>query len=63
MLRAGPFFFGKMKTEQQQLCEKEAAVRTKANGLDAINQTVGMIGYRGCGADFSGERFKGKHLS
>ena len=47
MLRAGPFFFGKMKTEQQQLCEKEAAVRTKANGLDAINQTVGMIGYLG----------------
>ena len=47
VLRAGPFFFGKMKTEQQQLCEKEAAVRTKANGLDAINQTVGMIGYLG----------------
>lgn len=36
-----------MKTEQKQLCEKEAAVRTKANGLDAINQTVGMIGYLG----------------
>ena len=47
VLRAVPFFFGKMKTEQQQLCEKEAAVRTKANGLDAINQTVGMIGYLG----------------
>lgn len=47
MLRAVPFFFGKMKAEQQQLCEKEAAVRTKANGLDAINQTVGMIGYLG----------------
>ena len=47
MLRAVPFFFGKMKTEQKQLCGKEAAVRTKANGLDAINQTVGMIGYLG----------------
>ncbi|RHP00204.1 ABC transporter ATP-binding protein [Firmicutes bacterium AF36-19BH] len=47
VLRAVPFFFGKMKAEQQQLCEKEAAVRTKANGLDAINQTVGMIGYLG----------------
>ncbi|HCD25330.1 MAG TPA: hypothetical protein DEQ72_08435, partial [Lachnospiraceae bacterium] len=30
VLCAVPFFFGKMKTEQQQLCEKEAAVRTKA---------------------------------
>ncbi len=47
VLRVVPFFFGKMKAEQQQLCEKEAAVRTKANGLDAINQTVGMIGYLG----------------
>lgn len=47
VLRAVPFFFGKMKAEQQQLCEKEAAVRTKANGLDAINQTVGMLGYLG----------------